>query len=267
MTEPADQVSEQGPGTAGAPEPSESIEPAGSIALVDDEPNIRETVGLALRRHGYRVSPYADGLEAWEALRNTLPDLVILDILMPRMDGLELCRRLRARSEILPILFLTSKDEEFDRVLGLELGADDYLVKPFSLRELIARVRVLLRRLALARAAVAGRPDLATGTVEGSIEAGALVLDLDRHEAKWDGAALGLTVTEFRILRALARRPGHVKTRDQLMDEAYPDDAYVAERTIDSHIKRLRRKLAGASAGDAPEAIETVYGLGYRFRS
>ncbi len=247
----------------------------GTIALVDDEPNIRETVGLALRRQGYRVSPYADGLEAWEAFQTTLPDLpdlVILDILMPRMDGLELCRRLRARTEIVPILFLTSKDEEFDRVLGLELGADDYLVKPFSVRELIARVRVLLRRLALSRAALGGRSAPSDESVEGSIEAGDLVLDLDRHEARWAGAALGLTVTEFRILRALARRPGHVKTRDQLMTEAYPDDAYVAERTIDSHIKRLRRKLAGASSegpssDGAPEVIETVYGLGYRFRS
>jgi len=272
MTEPADRSDRSGgsdPATAatGSARSTESTRSGGSIALVDDEPNIRETVGLALRRQGYRVAPYADGLEAWEAFRDGLPDLVILDILMPRMDGLELCRRLRARSEMLPILFLTSKDEELDRVLGLELGADDYLVKPFSLRELVARVRVLLRRLALARAALAGRTDPAVQAVEGSIEAGALVLDLDRHEARWDGVALGLTVTEFRLLRALARRPGHVKTRDQLMTQAYPDDAYVAERTIDSHIKRLRRKLAAADrAGEAPESIETVYGLGYRFR-
>jgi two-component system response regulator ChvI len=249
-------------------------EQSGTIALVDDEKSIRETVGLALEREGYSVAGYADGLSAWEAFERELPDLVILDILMPRLDGLELCRRLRARSEALPILFLTSKDEEFDRVLGLELGADDYLVKPFSLRELVARVRVLFRRLALARGGPAERSG-ADPAVEGTIEAGPLVLDLDRHEARWDGVPLGLTVTEFRILRALARRPGHVKTRAQLLDQAYPDDAYVAERTVDSHIKRLRRKIERASAeagsGSDPEgdgdAVETVYGLGYRFRS
>jgi two-component system response regulator ChvI len=244
----------------------------GTIALVDDERNIRETVGLALERQGYTVTGYADGLEAWEAFDQTLPDLAILDILMPRMDGLELCRRLRNRSEALPILFLTSKDEEFDRVLGLELGADDYLVKPFSLRELVARVRVLFRRLALTRQAAAGEPLAAfDAAIEGTIEAGPLVLDLDRHEAHWNGAPVGLTVTEFRLLRALARRPGHVKSRSQLLEQAYPDDAYVAERTVDSHIKRLRRKLeAAARAGGDREpcdSVETVYGLGYRFRA
>jgi len=259
-----------GPGTVPAAPAGQG---EGWIALVDDERSLRETVGLALRRQGYRVDVHADGLAAWEAFSAALPDLVILDILMPRMDGLELCRRLRALSEALPILFLTSKDEEFDRVLGLELGADDYLVKPFSLRELIARVRVLFRRLALTRSAAAGNggglaDGWAGGSIEGSIDAGPLHLDLDRHEARWDGVALGLTVTEFRILRALAQRPGHVKTRDQLMIQAYPDDAYVAERTIDSHIKRLRRKLAAADPdGEPPDPIETVYGLGYRFRS
>ncbi len=236
----------------------------GSIALVDDEPTLRETVGLALRREGYEVAAYADGLEAWEAFAERLPDLVVLDILMPRMDGLELCRRLRGRSEALPILFLTSKDEEFDRVLGLELGADDYLVKPFSVRELVARVRVLFRRLALGR----GRPAEGSGPpgvgAASLLEVGPLALDLDRYEARWSGRRLGLTVTEFRILQALARHPGHVKTRRHLLEEAYPDDAYVSERTVDSHIKRLRRKLAGAAADLDP--IETVYGLGYRLR-
>lgn len=230
----------------------------GVVALVDDEGSIRETVGLALRRAGYRVEAYADGSEAWAAFERTLPDVAILDILMPRMDGLELCRRLRSRSETLPILFLTSKDEEFDRVLGLELGADDYLVKPFSVRELVARVRVLFRRLALTR-----RPGAATAP-DHCLHAGPLTLDPDRHEARWGEALLPLTVTEFRVLRALARHPGHVKTRDQLLAEAYPDDAYVADRTVDSHIKRLRRKLSAADPASDP--IETVYGLGYRFR-
>lgn len=232
---------------------------AGLVALVDDEPGLRETVGLALRRAGYRVETWADGAAAWEAFQRSLPDVAILDVLMPRMDGLELCRRLRGRSEALPILFLTSKDEELDRVLGLELGADDYLTKPFSVRELIARVRVLFRRLALAR----GAPG-APGEAGRVIRAGALSLDPDRHEARWDDAPLHLTVTEFRVLRALARRPGHVKTRAQLLAEAYPDDAYVAERTVDSHVKRLRRKLEAADP--ACDAIETVYGLGYRLR-
>jgi two-component system response regulator ChvI len=233
-------------------------EESGLVALVDDEASLRDTVGLVLRREGYRVETYADGLAAWEAFRRSLPDVAILDILMPRMDGLELCRRLRARSESLPILFLSSKDEELDRVLGLELGADDYLVKPFSLRELVARVRVLFRRLALARAGVP------PGAGERVVEAGPLSLDPDRHEARWSGRPLALTVTEFRVLRALARHPGHVKTRGQLLGEAYPDDAYVAERTIDTHIKRLRRKLE--EADPSADAIETVYGLGYRFR-
>jgi two-component system, OmpR family, response regulator ChvI len=231
---------------------------AGLVALVDDEASLRETVGLALRREGYRVETHADGRAAWDSFRQALPDVAILDILMPRMDGLELCRRLRARSETLPILFLTSKDEELDRVLGLELGADDYLVKPFSLRELVARVRVLFRRLALTRAGVL------YGEGTRVLEAGPLTLDSDRHEARWDGRPMALTVTEFRLLLALARHPGHVKTRDQLLGEAYPDDSYVAERTIDTHIKRLRRKLE--EAGPASEAIETVHGLGYRFR-
>ncbi len=234
----------------------------GRVALVDDEENIRETVGFALRREGYRVDAFADGAAAWEAFgagaagTAALPDLAVLDILMPRMDGLELCRRLRALSEAMPIIFLTSKDEEIDRVLGLELGADDYLCKPFSMRELTARVKVLFRRLAMARSA-GGGPGR-------RLAVGALELDLDRYQASWDGRALPLTVTEFLILNALARRPGHVKTRQQLIEEGYPHDTYVSDRTIDSHIKRLRKKIVGT----APEfdGIETVYGLGYRYR-
>jgi two-component system response regulator ChvI len=227
------------------------------IALVDDEESLRETVGFALRREGYRVEVHADGLSAWQSFERDLPDLAILDILMPRMDGLELCRRLRALSERLPILFLTSRDEEFDRVLGLELGADDYLCKPFSMRELAARVKVLLRR-------AAHRSEPAGGDDERILEAGRLRLDLRRYQAHWGEAPIPLTVTEFLLLQALARHPGHVKTRAQLLEEGYPHDAYASDRTIDSHIKRVRRKLA--EADPACDAIETVYGLGYRFR-
>ena len=227
------------------------------IAVVDDEETLRETVGFALRREGYRVEPFPDGLSAWKSFERGLPDLAILDILMPQMDGLELCRRLRALSERLPILFLTSKDEEFDKVLGLELGADDYLTKPFSMRELLARVKVLLRRAAL-------RDQPAGGDDERIVEVGRLRLDLRRYQAHWTGAPLPLTVTEFTLLHALARHPGHVKTRAQLLQEGYPDDAYVSDRTIDSHIKRLRRKLT--ETDPAFDAVETVYGLGYRWR-
>lgn len=237
--------------------------PSGSlIALVDDEENLRETVGLALRRAGYRVETYADGLAAWRSFERSLPDLVVLDILMPHMDGLELCRRLRAFSERLPILFLSSRDEELDRVLGLELGADDYLCKPFSMRELVARVKVLLRRAAW-RDAPAGHPG-ESEEGERVIEAGRLRLDLRRYQAHWAGVPVALTVTEFTLLQALARHPGHVKTRAQLLAEAYPNDAYVSDRTIDSHVKRLRKKLC--EADPAFDGIETIYGLGYRYR-
>src|SRR5437763_8368914 len=226
-----------------------------TIAVGDDEETIRETVAFALRRDGYGVVTFSDGASAWEVGKDRLPSLAILDITMPRMDGLELCRRLRARSDTLPIIFLTSRDEEFDRVLGLELGADDYLCKPFSMRELAARVKVLLRRAAH-RQAPPGE--------ERVLDAGRLRLDLARYQAFWNGAPVALTVTEFTLLHALARRPGHVKTRAQLLEEGYPHDAYASDRTIDSHVKRLRRKLA--EADPSSDAIETVYGLGYRFR-
>jgi DNA-binding response OmpR family regulator len=227
----------------------------GHVAVVDDEESIRQTVGLALRREGYEVTTWDDGQAAWEAFRERMPDLVVLDILMPRMDGLELCRKLRGLSEAVPILFLSSKDEEFDRVLGLELGGDDYLTKPFSMRELVARVRVLFRRRALRR-----DPTTATQV----LVAGDLMLDLDRFQAAWKGAPLALTVTEFRILHALARHPGRVKTRQQLVEEGYPEDTYVSDRTVDTHIKRLRKKLAAVDSEADP--VETMYGLGYRWR-
>jgi DNA-binding response OmpR family regulator len=235
-----------------------TIELQGLVAVVDDEANIRETVGFALEREGYAVETFADGVEAWERFERQLPDLAILDILMPRMDGLELCRRLRARSETLPLIFLTSRDDEFDRVLGLELGADDYLCKPFSMRELLARVKVLFRRLALSR-------EQHDAGGEERLRVEDLELDLDRYTATWNGTLVPLTVTEFQVMCALVRHPGHVKTRQQLMQAGYPHDAFVSERTIDSHIKRIRRKFA--EADPAFTAIETVHGLGYRYRT
>jgi two-component system response regulator ChvI len=226
------------------------------IAVVEDEQNIRDNVAFALERESYRVETHADGAAAWEAFQQELPELVILDIIMPRMDGLELCRRLRTVSENIPIIFLTSRDEEFDRVLGLELGADDYLCKPFSMRELLARVKVLFRRVALGREAMSG-PD------EELLRIGNLELDLRRYTARWAEKTVPLTVTEFMILHALAKRPGHVKTREQLMNEGYPHDTFVSDRTIDSHIKRIRKKFVALDSEF--DGVETVYGLGYRY--
>jgi two-component system, OmpR family, response regulator ChvI len=229
----------------------------GLVAVVDDEQSIRETVGFALEREGYRVETFSDGAAAWDVFQARLPDLVVLDILMPRVDGLTLCRRLRARSDTLPIIFLTSRDEELDRVLGLELGADDYLCKPFSIRELVARVRVLFRRATLGR-------EPRSVTAANVLRRGSLTLDFDRHLARWKDAVISLTVTEFLIVAALARRPGHVRSRKQLLEEGYPHDAYVSERTVDSHVKRLRAKFAELDPTFA--AIDTVHGLGYRYR-
>jgi DNA-binding response OmpR family regulator len=227
------------------------------VAVVDDEENIRETVGFALRREGYPVELFPHGSDAWESFRQKLPGLVILDILMPEMDGLELCRRIRSISESIPIIFLTSRDEELDRVLGLEIGADDYLCKPFSMRELLARVKVLFRRAALDQ----GR---STKSPEAPIRFGELEMDMQRYTVKWKSMPVTLTVTEFMMLNALVRHPGHVKTRNQIHEESYPHDTYVSERTIDSHIKRLRRKFE--EVDPAFDRIETVYGLGYRYR-
>jgi two-component system response regulator ChvI len=228
------------------------------VAVVDDEENIRETVGFALRREGYPVELYPHGLEAWRTFQQKLPGLVILDILMPEMDGLELCRRIRSISESIPIIFLTSRDEELDRVLGLEIGADDYLCKPFSMRELLARVKVLFRRAALEQGS-----SKATAQPE-PFRHGELELDLQRYTIRWKGQPVALTVTEFMLLHALVRHPGHVKTRKQLHQDGYPHDAYVSDRTIDSHIKRVRRKFE--EIDPAFDRVETVYGLGYRYR-
>jgi len=227
-----------------------------SVAVVEDETTIREAICFALRKEGYAPDGFDDGLSAWEAFERRLPDVAILDIGLPRMDGLELCRKLRGLSDALPIIFVTSREEEFDRVLGLELGADDYLCKPFSMRELMVRVKVLLRRATLAHQGSAAPEDA-------PVSVGDLVMDPLRLSATWRGASVPLTVTEFLLLQSLARRPGIVKTRDQLMEAAYPERVSVTDRTIDSHIKRIRRKLEAIDPSF--NGLEAVYGAGYRY--
>jgi len=227
------------------------------IAVVDDEAGIRSLIRVALEREGYAVRDYANGADAWREFERAAPDLAILDIMMPRMDGLELCRRMRERGASPPVIFLSSRDEEIDRVLGLDAGADDYVCKPFGMMELLARVRAALRRAP--GLAAAGRPAEA-GQFPGD---GVLALDEEAWAASYGGAELGLTVTEFRMLHAMAARPGAVKTRSQLMKAAFPEDSFPSERAADSHIKRLRAKLS--AAGAPPELIESIYGLGYRY--
>jgi two-component system response regulator ChvI len=228
-----------------------------SIALVDDDRNILTSVSIALQAEGFAVRIYSDGETALKAFAENAPDLVVLDIKMPRMDGMEVLRRLREKSQI-PVIFLTSKDEELDEALGLAMGADDYIAKPFSLRLLVARIRAILRRTD-ARAL----PEPEEETPAEMIVRGRLEMDPARHKVRWGGEEVVLTVTEFMILEALAQRPGFVKSRDQLMDAAYQDDVYVDDRTIDSHIKRLRRKFR--QVDPQFKAIETLYGVGYRF--
>jgi two-component system response regulator ChvI len=226
--------------------------PTATIALVDDDRNILTSVSMALEAEGFEVRTYADGETALTGLQAKPVDVAVLDIKMPRLDGLELLSRLR-RTSAMPVIFLTSKDEESDELRGLDLGADDYIRKPFSQQLLIARIRALLRRREVASAA--GETNL--------MVRGKLVLDQTRHLCTWRGQPIDLTVTEFLILKALALRPGHVKSRDQLLDAAYGDGGFVDDRTIDSHIKRLRKKFKAVDPdfGD----IETLYGVGYRF--
>jgi two-component system response regulator ChvI len=228
-----------------------------TIALVDDDRNILTSVSIALQAEGFLTRLYPDGEAALKALIENPPDLAILDIKMPRMDGLELLRRLREKQST-PVIFLTSKDDELDEALGLALGADDYIAKPFSQRLLIARIRAILRRTEL----TAGS-DAEQAETNGPIERGRLVMDPARHRVSWNGTPVTLTVTEFLILETLAQRPGIVKTRNQLMDAAYQDDIYVDDRTIDSHIKRVRRKFREVDRDF--DSIETLYGAGYRF--
>jgi len=233
-----------------------------TIALVDDDRNILATVSIALQSEGYVTRLYSDGEAALNALLENPPDLAVFDIKMPKMDGMELLSKLRRKSS-LPVIFLTSKDDEQDEEAGLAQGADDYIAKPFSQRLLNARIRAILRRTD-ARAGIAtlqadGKDDIA----EEEITRGRLVMDPARHHVTWDQKSVSLTVTEFLILEALAARPGVIKSRNQLMDAAYPDDIFVDDRTVDSHIKRMRRKFR---VGDATfDAIETLYGAGYSF--
>jgi two-component system response regulator ChvI len=226
------------------------------IALVDDDRNILTSVSIALQQEGFVARVYSDPTLALKAIADNPPDLGVFDIKMPQLDGMELLRRVREFSSI-PVIFLTSKDDELDEALGL---ADDYIAKPFSQRLLIARIRAILRRQELERG----------GAIPGSnepepapLERGRLLMDPARHKVSWDGRDVSLTVTEFLILEALAQRPGVVKTRNQLLDVAYNDDVYVDDRTIDSHIKRIRRKFRAVDSGF--DAIETLYGVGYRF--
>jgi len=224
-----------------------------TIALVDDDQHLLTSVTMALEAEGFVVRPHSDPVKALQDLLNRPVDLAVLDIKMPRMDGLELLSRLRNHSSI-PVVFLTSKDAEDDQLHGLSQGADDYITKPFSIRLLVGRIRALLRR------AEPGRGDDEARTL---MVRGALVLDEDRHLCTWGGEALSLTVTEFLLLKALAQRPGHVKSRNQLMDAAYGDQIYVEDRTIDSHVKRIRKKFKAIDP--AFSQIETLYGVGYRY--
>jgi two-component system response regulator ChvI len=226
------------------------------IALVDDDSNILTSVSIVLEAEGYQTQSYTDGVAACQGIQDDPPDMAILDIRMPRMDGMELLRRLRQRTDM-PVIFLTSKDDEIDELIGLKLGADDFIRKPFSQRLLVERVKAVLRRVLWKDGSV---PVLALNK---AIQRGKLVLDPDQHACTWDHRPVTLTVTEFLILQALTQRPGIVKSRDALTDAAYDDQVCVNERTIDSHIKRMRVKFK--QVDDTFEAIETLYGVGYRF--
>jgi two-component system, OmpR family, response regulator ChvI len=228
-----------------------------TIALVDDDRDILALIATTLESEGYNVVSYPDGPAALNGFKTVQPDLAILDIRMPQMDGVELLRRLRQKSDV-PVIFLTGRQEETDELLGLRIGADDFIRKPFSQRVLVERVRTLLRRFRAIE--TAGERD----TSDNVMERGNLCLDRERHTCIWKGNRVVLTVTEFRLLETLATRPGVIKSRDALMDAAYEDQVYVDDRTIDSHIKRLRKKFRGVD--ETFDMIETLYGVGYRFR-
>lgn len=242
------------------------------VLVVDDDDNLRLSLRAALEREGFRVAEAADGIEARGLLSRAAdrPRLVVLDISMPRLNGLDLLRELRAAGDAVPVVFLTSRDEEVDRVLGLELGADDYLPKPFSLRELTARVRAVLRRSGSRSSSADAAPGASAAAscrafLRGEGSAAPLLLDLDSYRSFWADRELDLTLTEFRILECLADRPGTAKTREAVIARAYPDGTYLSDRAVDCHVKRIRRKLREAGADG--DLIETVYGLGYRLKS
>lgn len=228
-----------------------------NIALVDDDRNILTSVSMSLEAEGFNVKTYNDGEEGLKGITSNPPDLVVLDIKMPRMDGMEVLSKLRETSA-LPVIFLTSKDDEVDEVIGLRMGADDYITKPFSQRLLIERIRALLRRQQLQKEPVNENKS------DEIIERGNLTLDDSRHLCAWKGNAVNLTVTEYLLVKALAQRPGHVKNRDQLIDLAYGENIYVDDRTIDSHIKRVRKKFKNVDKEF--NQIETLYGIGYRYK-
>jgi two-component system response regulator ChvI len=234
-----------------------------NITLVDDDENIVASVSLALESHGHTVKAYYDGATGLAALESEPTDLAILDVKMPRLDGMEVLRRLRQTSSV-PVIILTSKDDEIDEILGFNLGADDYIRKPFSQRLLIERVKAVLRRANPEEEDALTSPAAAEAAQNKPIKRGRLTLDPARHDCLWEGKPVRLTVTEFLLLQSLAQRPGFVKSRDNLMDAAYEDQVYVDDRTIDSHIKRMRKKFREVD----PEfdAIETLYGVGYRYR-
>ena len=229
------------------------------ITLVDDDENILTSVSMFLEGEGYEVNTYHEGVSALAALTNNPPDIAVFDVKMPQMDGLELLRRLRQTSN-LPVIFLTSKDDEFDEAIGLNMGADDYITKPFSQRLLRERIKAVLRRARLTNVDMPAPVE----TDDKVIRRSKLLLDPNRHACSWNGEPVRLTVTEFLILHALALRPGYVKSRDQLMDVAYDDQVYVDDRTIDSHIKRLRKKFR--KTDNTFDGIETLYGIGYKYK-
>lgn len=231
-----------------------------TIALIDDDRNILTSVSMALEAEGFTVVTYSDGEKGYEGLTRQPPDLAVLDIKMPRMDGIEVLTKLRETSA-LPVIFLTSKDDEVDEVIGLRMGADDYIAKPFSQRLLIERIRAILRREDLRKQAGNGAADASTAHV---ITRGDLMLDDDRHICSWQGQEVDLTVTEYLLLKALAERPGMVRKREQLMDLAYGESVYVDDRTVDSHIKRIRKKFRNID--DSFAQIETLYGIGYKYK-
>ncbi len=231
---------------------------AHNIALIDDDKNILTSVSMALEAEGFNVKTYSDGEEGLKGVTTTPPELLVLDIKMPRMDGMEVLSKLREQSS-LPVIFLTSKDDEVDEVIGLRMGADDYITKPFSQRLLIERIRALLRRQDLMKQKEDGPKEAAERVLRGHLE-----LDDSRHLCTWKGKPVNLTVTEYLLVKALALRPGHVKNRDQLIDMAYGENIYVDDRTIDSHIKRVRKKFK--QVDDDFNHIETLYGIGYRYK-